>query len=64
MSSELNVELEHTLNNDLSNRSPENIVATSNSTRKIVDLVRRSVSVPGFSAVQEPGKNTLGRFCS
>ena len=53
MSSELTADLEQTLNSYLSNRSPENIVASANSTRKIGDLVRQGVSVPGFPTVQE-----------
>ena len=52
MSSELNAELEYTLSNDLSNCSPENIIASSNSTRKIVEMVHDGISVPGTPAVQ------------
>ena len=52
MSSKLNAELEHTLNNDLSNCSPKNIVASANSTRKIVEMVRGRVSVPEAPTVQ------------
>jgi len=53
MSSELNAELEQALNNDLSNPSPENIVASANSTRKIVGLVCGGISVPEYPPVQE-----------
>lgn len=53
MSSELNAELEQALNSYLSNRSPENIVASANSTRKIVDLVCGGMSVPKYLPVQE-----------
>ena len=53
MSSKPKAELEQALNNYLSNRSPQNIVASANSTRKIVDLVRGGVAVPGPLTVQE-----------
>jgi len=53
MSSKPKAELEQALNSYLSSRSPENIVASANSTRKIVDLVRGGVTVPGSLAVQE-----------
>ena len=62
MSSELNAELEQTLNNYLSNRSPENIVASSNSTRKIVEMVRGRVSVPGAPTVQDLETIPLASF--
>ena len=52
MSSKPKAELEQAFNSYLSNRSPENIVASANSTRKIVDLVRGGVAVPGLP-VQE-----------
>jgi hypothetical protein len=52
MSSKPKAELEQALNSHLCNRSPENIVASANSTRKIVDLVRGGVVVPG--SVHEP----------
>jgi hypothetical protein len=45
MSSKQKAELQQALDSYLSNRSPENIVATANSTRKIVDLVRGGVTV-------------------
>ena len=54
MSSKPKAELEQALNSYLSNRSPENIVASANSTRKIVDLVRGGVAVPIPTNVQEP----------
>src|SRR5262245_30277214 len=53
MSSKSKTELEQALNSYLSNRSPETIVASANSTRKIVDLARGAVAVPG-PAVHEP----------
>jgi len=53
MSSELNAELEHTLNNNLSNCSLEKIVSSDNSTQKIVDLVRGGVTLPEITTVQE-----------
>jgi hypothetical protein len=53
MSSKPKAELEQALNSYLSNRSPQNIVASANSTRKIVDLVRGGVAVPGPLTVQE-----------
>jgi len=53
MSSKPKAELEQALNSYLSSRSPENIVASANSTRKIVDLVRGGVAVPGSLTVQE-----------
>ena len=53
MSSKPKAELEQALNSYLSSRSHENIVASANSTRKIVDLVRGGVTVPGSLAVQE-----------
>ncbi len=53
MSSKPKAELEQALNSYLSSRSPENIVASANSTRKIVDLVRGGVSIPGSSPVSE-----------
>jgi len=42
----------------LSNRSPENIVSSANSTRKIVDLVRGGVAVP--ESVHEPETPSTG----
>ena len=53
MSSKPKAELEQALNSYLSNRSAENIAASTNSTRKIVDLVRGGVSMPGSSSVSE-----------
>ena len=53
MSSKPKAELEQALNSYLSNRSAENIAASANSTRKIVDLVRGGVSIPGSSPVSE-----------
>lgn len=53
MSSKPKAKFEQALNSYLSNRSPENIVASANSTRKIVDLVRGGVAVPGSLTVQE-----------
>jgi type II secretory pathway component PulM len=53
MSSKPKAELEQALNSYLSNRSAENITASANSTRKIVDLVRGGVSIPGSSPVSE-----------
>ena len=53
MSSKPKAELEQALSSYLSSRSPENIVASANSTRKIVDLVRGGVTVPVSLAVQE-----------
>ncbi len=46
MSSKQKAELQEALDNYHSNRSPENITASANSTRKIVDLVRGGVTVP------------------
>ena len=53
MNSKPKAELEQALNSYLSSRSPENIVASANSTRKIVDLVRGGVAVPGSPPAQE-----------
>src|SRR6185295_5074757 len=53
MSSKPKAELEQALSSYLSSRSPENIVASANSTRKIVDLVRGGVAVLGSLTVQE-----------
>ena len=53
MSSKPKAELEQALNSYLSNRSAENIAATANSTRKIVDLVRGGLPVMGSSPASE-----------
>ena len=53
MSSKPKVELEQALNSYLSNRSAENIAASANSTRKIVDLVRGGVSISGSASASD-----------
>ena len=58
MSSKPKAKLEQALNGYLSNRSTENIIASANSTRKIVDLVRGDVAIPGSD--HEPEKPLTG----
>ena len=57
MSSKPKAELEQALNSYLSNRSPENIVASANSTRKIVDPVRGAVAGPRSFTESAAGKD-------
>jgi len=57
MISKQKAELQEALDNYLSNRSPENIIASANSTRKIVDLVRGGVTVPKESIGEAAEQN-------
>ena len=64
MSSKQKAELQEALDNYHSNRSPENIIASANSTRKIVDLVRGGVTVPKEPIGEVAEQNVVNKASS